>query len=58
MSLKQTTLDEFERVDSRSIEEHNREALKRIHETHVSKMADILNEIFRKLFDEDYVKRC
>jgi hypothetical protein len=51
--IKQTTLDEFD--ESRGHDQ--REALRRIHESHVSKMEQLFNEIFSKIFDgEEYVR--
>ncbi|MCL7390050.1 MAG: hypothetical protein LZ173_09010 [Thaumarchaeota archaeon] len=52
MSMKQTTLDQFNEPSDQ------REALRRIHENHISKMEQVFNEIFSKLFDgEKYVQR-
>ena len=50
----QTTLDEFNELR----DQDQREALKRIHRTHVSKMEQLFNEIFSKIFDgEEYIQR-
>jgi predicted HAD superfamily phosphohydrolase len=52
VSMKQTTLDQFNEPSDQ------REALRRIHENHISKMEQVFNEIFSKLFDgEKYVQR-
>jgi len=56
--MVQTRIDDFSIPEKSSkswqeIDEHNRLAMKRIHENHVDKMSQILNEIFRKLFDGD-----
>ena len=55
--MVQTKLEDFSEIREskrwQEIDEHNRLAMKRIHENHVDKMSQILNEIFRKLFDGD-----
>jgi chromosome condensin MukBEF complex kleisin-like MukF subunit len=54
VNMRQTILDEFEL----RVKEDNREQLQRIHRTHVSKMEQIFNEIFSKLFNgEEYIQR-
>jgi hypothetical protein len=50
----QTTLDEFNELR----DQDQREALKRIHRTHVSKMESVFNQIFQRLFQQDYIERC
>jgi len=50
----QTTLDEFNEFR----DQDQREALKRIHRTHVSKMEQVFNEIFSKIFNgEEYIRK-
>jgi hypothetical protein len=50
----QTRIDDFYQTESKD----QNESLRRIHETHVSKMEQIFNEIFSKLFDgEEYIRR-
>jgi len=46
----QSKLEDFQETES------NEEALNRIARNHVTKMAQILNEIFEKLFNEKYVE--
>jgi len=48
---RQTTLDEFSRI-----REDNRDQLRRVRETHISRMEQIFNELFSKLFNgEQYI---
>jgi len=44
------------RLDDFQEEYDERQALNRICQTHVRRMSDILNEAFRRLFGEDYIK--
>jgi len=50
---RQTTLDEFSRI-----REDNRERLRRIYVNRINKLEQIYNELFRKLFSEDYIEGC
>ena len=56
--MKQTTLDQFNELINESRGHDQREALRRIHETHVSKMEQLFNEIFSKIFNgEEYIRK-
>jgi len=58
----QTKIEDFEPIREnkswQEIDEHNRLAMKRIYETHISKMEKMFNQIFERLFSQEYVKRC
>jgi len=49
----QTTLEDF---SPKNIEDRNREAISNIRKTHNQKMAAIFDEIFQKIFGEQYTK--
>jgi len=51
---RQTTLEEFYELGGHD----QREALRRINENHIDKLSKIFNEVFEKLFNQNYVVRC
>jgi hypothetical protein len=55
---KQTTLDQFNELINESRGHDQKESLRGIHENHISKMEQIFNEIFSKLFNgEEYIRK-
>jgi len=50
----QTRLDDFYQRESND----QREALRRIHETHVTRLSKVFNEAFGRIFNQLYIVRC